>query len=198
MPFPVTPWCCPQFRGWAGVSRGADSLPISGWLKRLRMFPLPLRQNGVLGLACFLSGMIYVFKERPSADDRRDIIKDHERHRNREAAVCPGWVLPSAAACPPAETFRGPRGLRKGVVEDLERLYRLRRRGGARFARAWVRHILLDAQICREALDRDANMQDHMRTACVATAAATQGEQDRRAAGNPVEIQAPAPLKARD
>jgi hypothetical protein len=25
------------------------------------------------------------------------------------------------------ETFRGPRGLRKGVVHDLERLYRLRR-----------------------------------------------------------------------
>jgi hypothetical protein len=34
---------------------------------------------------------------------------------------------PLATAYPPAETFRGPRGLRKGVVQDLERLYRLRR-----------------------------------------------------------------------
>jgi hypothetical protein len=29
--------------------------------------------------------------------------------------------------CAPAETIRGPRGLREVVVQDLDRLYRLRR-----------------------------------------------------------------------
>jgi hypothetical protein len=36
-------------------------------------------------------------------------------------------VVADGAANPPAETPRGPRGLREGVVQDLGRLYRLRR-----------------------------------------------------------------------
>ncbi|HTG37154.1 MAG TPA: tetratricopeptide repeat protein [Thermoanaerobaculia bacterium] len=36
------------------------------------------------------------------------------------ASACPGQTAPWAKACPSPETFRGPRGLRKGVVQDLE------------------------------------------------------------------------------
>jgi hypothetical protein len=46
-------------------------------------------------------------------------------------------------------------------------------------------------------LTEKSNIFENMVTACLATAA-TQGEQDRRAVGNPVEIQAPVPLKAQD
>ena len=51
----------------------------------------------------------------------------NEHFKNKGRAHLPMQAWPLATACPPAETFRGPRGLRKGVVQDLERLYRLRR-----------------------------------------------------------------------
>jgi hypothetical protein len=39
--------------------------------------------------------------------------------------VCPRRTAPIRTGVALAETFRGPRGLREGVVQDLERLYRL-------------------------------------------------------------------------
>ena len=42
--------------------------------------------------------------------------------------MCPRRTAPIRTGVAPAETFRGPRGLRKGVVQDLGRLYRLRRK----------------------------------------------------------------------
>jgi hypothetical protein len=49
---------------------------------------------------------------------------------NRARFICLTRSVPLATVCAPAETFRGPRGLREVVVNDLERLYRLRREGG--------------------------------------------------------------------
>src|SRR5947209_20424925 len=44
-----------------------------------------------------------------------------------EAFVCPSRALPARIGLAPAETSRGPRGIREDIVQDLGRLYRLRR-----------------------------------------------------------------------
>src|SRR4029077_20603301 len=49
------------------------------------------------------------------------------RKRGRTSRCSDQTVL-TATPKPPAETSRGPRGLREGVVTDLGRLYRLRRK----------------------------------------------------------------------
>jgi len=54
------------------------------------------------------------------------ITEQRTEHSERTVLVCPRRILRLRAGVVPSETFRGPRGLRKGVVQDLERLYRLR------------------------------------------------------------------------
>jgi len=75
-----------------------------------------------------------LFREtRPQATGGRDRDPYFQ-----EVAVCPRRALPIRGTLAPSETPLGPCGLRRGVVHDSWRLYRLRREISCRAGSRWV------------------------------------------------------------